>query len=255
MPDMPDAIVLCGGAGTRLRGITGDAPKSMASIAGRPFLELLLRQLRRHGFQRVTLAVGRQSDMIGLHFGHRTFGLDLVYSAEPVPLGTGGALGNAAVLLQSDTALVTNGDSYTDVDLSQFVIEHRARRADLSLVVVPHDGRGDCGVVSVDRSGKVEWFREKSYSSGTQYVNAGVYIVPKALLSLIPPGIEISLEKELLPQWLKRGMHLRAFVSTGECVDIGTPDRYCRAQRILANAEIETAVSQSNRQQSNEELS
>lgn len=247
MPKMPDVIVLCGGAGTRLKSVTGDAPKSMAKIAGRPFLELLLRQLQRHSFQRVILAVGRQSDMIGLHFGRRAFGLDLVYSAETAPLGTGGALGHAEVLVQSDITLVTNGDSYTDVDLSKFVTEHRATGADLSLVVVARDGRRDCGAVSVQPGGRVEWFREKSPASETQYVSAGVYLIPKTLLSSIPTGVEISLEKGLLPHWLKQGMHLRAFVSAGKCVDIGTPDRYYRAQRALANTEFETAISQSNR--------
>ena len=107
----------------------------MARIAGRPFLEPLLRQLQRHRFQCVILAVDRQSDMVGLHFGRRAFGLGLIYSAEPAPLGTGGALGHAEVLVQSGIALVTNGDSYTDVDLSKFVTEHRATGADLSLVV------------------------------------------------------------------------------------------------------------------------
>src|SRR5271165_456384 len=243
MPEMPDVIVLCGGAGTRLKSVTGDAPKSMARIVGRPFLELLLRQLQRHRFQRVILAVGRQSDMIGLRFGCRAFGLDLIYSAEPAPLGTGGALGHAEVLVQSDIVLVTNGDSYTDVDLPKFVTEHRATGGDLSLVVVERDGRSDCGVVSVHPSGRVEWFREKSPASGTQYVNAGIYLIPKTLLSSIPPGVEISLEKELLPQWLKQGMHVRASISAGECLDIGTPDRYYRARRILANTEIEIAVS------------
>src|SRR5271166_5311858 len=80
MSKMPDAIVLCGGAGLRLRSVIGDAPKAMARIAGRPFMELLLRQLQRHGFQRVVLAVGYQMEVIRSYFGERTFGLHLTYS-------------------------------------------------------------------------------------------------------------------------------------------------------------------------------
>src|SRR5271166_5438180 len=89
MPNTPDAILFCGGAGLRLRSVTGDVPKAMASIAGRPFLELLLRQLRRHGLQRVILAVGHRRDVIRSYFGERAFGLNLAYSAESKPLGTG----------------------------------------------------------------------------------------------------------------------------------------------------------------------
>ena len=114
---MPDAIVLCGGAGLRLRSVIGDAPKGMAAVAGRPFLELLLRQLRRHGFERVILAVGYQRDMIYSHFGESAFGLRLAYSVESSPLGTGGAVRNAADLVESESVLIMNGDSYTDADL------------------------------------------------------------------------------------------------------------------------------------------
>src|SRR5262245_4985053 len=113
MPSTPDAILLCGGAGLRLRSVIGNAPKGMADVAGRPFLELLLRQLRRHGFERAILAVGYQKHVIHSHFGGRAFGLHLAYSAESHPLGTGGALRNAAQLVRSESALIMNGDSYT----------------------------------------------------------------------------------------------------------------------------------------------
>src|SRR6516165_2855106 len=81
MPKTPDAIVLCGGAGLRLKTITGDLPKSMANIVDRPFLELLLMQLRRYRFRRVILAVGYREDLIRSYFGARAFGLRLTYSA------------------------------------------------------------------------------------------------------------------------------------------------------------------------------
>lgn len=90
MPEVPDAIVLCGGAGLRLKTITGDAPKSMDVVAGRPFLELLLKQLQRNGLRRVILAVGYQKQVIRSYFGNRMFDLELAYSEESTPLGTGG---------------------------------------------------------------------------------------------------------------------------------------------------------------------
>src|SRR5262252_1483251 len=103
MPSTPDAIVLCGGAGLRLRSIISNAPKGMADIAGRPFLELLLRQLHRHGSRRVILAVGYGKNAIRSYFGDQAFGLHLVYSEEPSPLGTGGALRKAVDLVNADS--------------------------------------------------------------------------------------------------------------------------------------------------------
>jgi len=239
---MPDPILLCGGAGLRLRSITGDSPKAMASIAGRPFLELPLRQLRRHGFQRVTLAVGYGQDVIRSHFGEHAFGLEIRYSAESSPLGTGGALGNAAALVPTETSLVMNGDSYTDVDLHRLVLKHDETKADVSVVVVPADQRSDCGSVFLDSSGSLAEFTEKQGPQSAPYINAGVYVFSRAILDLVPAGIEVSLEKDLLPRWLQDGACIKAFVHSGTCVDIGTPDRYRLAQQLLADAEKETAV-------------
>lgn len=238
MPSVPDAVVLCGGAGLRLRSVTGDAPKSLANIGGRPFLEILLSQLRRHGFQRVILAVGYQRDLIREHFGDgRAFGLDLKYSIESAPLGTGGALRNAVDQIGSDAVLIMNGDSYTDADLAAFLTDYRSSKPDVSMLVVPADGRVDCGLVSVDADGKVLGFKEKQSAAGTQFVNAGIYLARKSALAGIQPGIQVSLETDLFPRWLAEGRHLRAFRHSGECVDIGTPDRYQRAQTTLANVE------------------
>jgi mannose-1-phosphate guanylyltransferase len=238
MPSAADAIILCGGAGLRLKSVTGSAPKSLANIAGRPFLEILLSQLRRHGFQRVILAVGYQKDLIQEHFGDRMFGLALKYSIESAPLGTGGALRNAVDLIESETIVIMNGDSYTGADLALFVADYRSTKADVSMLVVPADGRVDCGLVSVDDNGKVLGFKEKQSTLRTHYVNAGIYAMSKHALVRIQPGVQISLETDLFPRWLADGKYLRAFTHRGECVDIGTPERYQRAQLSLANAEV-----------------
>lgn len=237
MPNTADAVLLCGGAGLRLRSVLGNAPKGMADVAGRPFLELLLRQLRRHGFERAILAVGYQKDMIQSHFGERACGLDLAYSAESCPLGTGGALRNAADLIESENVLIMNGDSYTDADLCEFVVDHQEGKADLSIVVVPADGRGDCGSILLDGRGNLASFAEKQDPFHAPYFNAGIYMTSRQMLYEIPPGLEVSLEQELLPQWLRQGKRIKAFVCLGRCIDIGTPERYRSAQDILANVE------------------
>ncbi len=243
MPSVADAIVLCGGAGTRLRSVTGDAPKSLATIGDRPFLDILIDQLRRHGFEHVILAVGYQGDLIRSHFDSRALDMSLEYSIESTPLGTGGALRNAVDFVKSEAVLIMNGDSYTDADLSGFVAGHCQSQADLSVLVVPTDGRVDCGLVSVDPAGRVLGFKEKQFASGMQYVNAGIYMVAKKILYEMPLNQRVSLEEELFPRWLAAGKNIRAFHHSGRCVDIGTPERYLLAQETLANVEPDGILS------------
>jgi mannose-1-phosphate guanylyltransferase len=238
MPSAVDAIILCGGAGLRLRSVTGEAPKSLASIGGRPFLDILLSQLLRHEFQHVILAVGYQRDLIRSSFDNRASDASLEYSIEITPLGTGGALRNAVDFVKSDSVLVMNGDSYTDADLFAFLADYRQAKADLSALVVPWDGRVDCGLVSVDSSGRVLGFKEKQSPTGMQYVNAGIYMVARRILYEIPPNQKFSLEEELFPRLLTEGRNIRAFHHTGKCIDIGTPERYLSAQATLANVEL-----------------
>ena len=230
--------MLCGGAGLRLRSVIGNAPKGMAEVAGRPFLELLLRQLRRHGFERAILAVGYQQDTVRSHFSESALGLDLIYSPESFPLGTGGALRNAADVVESETVLTMNGDSYTDANLSKFLDSNREARADASVVLVPADGRADCGSVLVDGNCNLVSFQEKRGAFRAPYVNAGVYVTSRQILYEIEPNVEVSLEHELLPRWLREGKRIKGFIYSGKCVDIGTPERYRSAQDILADAEL-----------------
>jgi mannose-1-phosphate guanylyltransferase len=210
----------------------------MAAVGGQPFLEILLRQLRTWGVERVILAVGYRRDVIQSYFGDEAFGLQLLYSAELIPLGTGGALRNAADLVESNVALVLNGDSYTDADLHRFLAQHRDSRADMSILVVPPDGREDCGTVSVDPDGTLLAFQEKQANPRPTYINTGIYLMSRDLLQEIPSEREISLERELIPQWLQRGKNIMATIDPATCHDIGTPERYLRAQTVLADAEI-----------------
>jgi NDP-sugar pyrophosphorylase family protein len=241
MPEIPDVVILSGGFGLRLRGTIGDIPKPMAPIAGRPFLELLLRQLKRHGFSRVVLSVGYKQEVIRERFGEKAFGLELVYSIETSPLGTGGALREAVPHIGTETALVMNGDSYTDVDLSRLVREHAANGADVTVVVIP-ESRTDAGSVVLDSKSKVKAFAEKRHVPESRYLSAGIYMSSKELIAEIPQGSKISLEEQLFPQWLADGKSIEGFVCEGQCLDIGTPERYTKAQHALEKVELETYV-------------
>lgn len=232
----PDAVILCGGEGLRLRALTS-GPKPMISVAGRPFLELLFQQLRRHGIRRVILATGYKGSEIQSYFGNEASGLQLLYSPEPFALGTAGALRLASRSIESNTALILNGDSYTDADLQQFMKHHEESSADLSVLVVPSDGRTDCGSVATGTSNSLSAFDEKRNPLGSKKMNAGIYAISRELLLEIPPDRKVSLEEEMIPRWIAAGRKVRAFADDAKCVDIGTPDRYATAQIILADAE------------------
>jgi D-glycero-alpha-D-manno-heptose 1-phosphate guanylyltransferase len=241
MPGMPDVVILSGGFGLRLRGIIGETPKPMAPVRGRPFMELLFKQVKRHGFSRVILSVGYKQEIIREHFGDKACGLELVYSIETSPLGTGGALRQAVDYVATENVLVMNGDSYTDADLGGLVQRHAESMADVAVVVIA-ETRSDAGSVVLDPGGKVKTFAEKRVVPDSRYLSAGIYVLGKKLLGTIPPSVKISLEEQLFPQWLEDGKVIESLVYQGQCVDIGTPERYQKAQSVLENAESETIL-------------
>ncbi len=243
MHQMPDAVILAGGAGLRLKSVTGETPKPMAKIGGRPFLEILLHQLKRQGVVRIILSLGLKQQMIREHFGKKTSGLHLCYSVEQVPLGTGGALRQSVAHVVTDNFLALNGDSYTDVNLDQLMMAHLNSKADITMAVIP-DSRSDAGSVVFDEEGKVTAFAEKQFVQGASYRSAGIYVLKKALVQEIASGVNISLEEHLFPKWLASGKHIQAFVSPTRCIDIGTPERYREAQGLLANVESAESIIQ-----------
>ncbi len=236
MREMPDIIILCGGAGTRLRSVTGESPKSLAAIGGRPFMDVLLEQAAAAGARRVILAVGYRSDAIEAFYGSASFGLELVYSREESPLGTGGALARAARQVRTSDCIAMNGDSYTNLDLRSFAEFYEAGGAAMSVVVTPVDGRTDTGSVLVDSCGRIERFEEKTGGSAARHNNAGIYELRRELLLAEPADAAASLERELIPRWLAAGQTVLAYQHSGRCTDIGTPERYAEAQGTLSNA-------------------
>lgn len=234
MSSLPDAVILCGGAGVRLKSITGDTPKPMAMIGGRPFLELLLVQLKRHGCSRVVLSAGYKHEVIRGYFGESALGLEILYSVECAPLGTGGALAQAVREISTDSFLVMNGDSYAEVDLAGLALVHSKSTADATVVVIA-ETRSDAGSVMLSETGGVTAFAEKSSELNTLYQSAGIYMFKKTLWSSIPRIGKISLEEQLFPEWLANGKRIEAFVFSGGCIDIGTPERYLKAQHLLAH--------------------
>jgi len=229
--DMPDAVILCGGQGTRIRSVLGDCPKSMARIAGQPFLEILLNQVETAGWRRVVLCSGYGREALRRYFASHRSILETCFCEEETPLGTGGALLNALSLLRSDAVLVMNGDSYVSVDLAALYDRYRQLLTKLLMVIVPTDGRNDAGRVVIDSGYRITGFAEKTDPTDNCFYNAGVYLISRPLLETATLGRSISLERELIPQWIPMGIH--AFIHNGPLLDIGTPERLATANAFF----------------------
>lgn len=216
------ALILAGGRGSRLGGLVGNANKPMVLIRGRPFLEFVLRQLRRHGLRRIVICTGYRADVIEQYFGDgERLGMAIRYSREATPLGTAGAIKLAEPLIESDPFLVLNGDSILDMDHGALLDHHRRRAAllTLALVMVPDAGR--YGAVDTDAAGRIVRFVERE-TAGPALVNAGVYCCDRQLTDFIPATAPGSLERDVLPSLPASQVY--GLAAEGYFVDIGIPD-------------------------------
>lgn len=238
-------IILVGGRGTRLRPLTFDRPKPLVPVVNRPFLEYQLDLLRRYGVDDVILCVNYQAKKLMRHFadGDR-FGLNIRYAAEDEPLGTAGALKNAAALLDSGPVVVLNGDILTDLDLGQVFRTHKESGAWVTLTLVEVDDPTRYGLVLLDRQGRVQRFLEKpSWDEVTaRTINAGIYVLEPSVFDHIPAGREVSVERETYPQLLSRGIPVQGHVAHSYWLDIGTPDKYLQAHWDLLDQKLSIPI-------------
>jgi len=237
-PSEIQAVILAGGLGTRLKSVVSDKPKVLAKVLDRPFLSYLLEQVSSAGIQEAILCTGYMAGQVKDRFGEAYGHLRVLYSTEDKPLDTGGALRFALSHLWSDTVLVMNGDSYTDVDLSVFAdwFFRKDGQAALILTKVPDTAR--YGRVTINQDEQVTAFDEKGTGSGSGWINAGIYLMKKSLIASMPSGRPYSLEREFFPSLA--GKKLFGFRSVGRFIDIGTPTSYKAAKEFFASTEPRT---------------
>lgn len=227
------AAILAGGLGTRLRSVVADRPKVLAEVRGRPFLAYLLDQLAAAGVRYVVLCIGYLSEQVRAAFGGLYGSLHLVYSQESSPLGTAGALRLALPLFKSDPVLVMNGDSFCRVDLRDFWTWHQARGANATLLLTEVPDTSRYGRVNVDADGLVLSLDEKGGNSGSGWINVGIYLLSHRFLLTIPADGAVSLEREVFPAWIGRGLY--GYRSEGCFLDVGTPEAYALAEGFFGD--------------------
>ena len=239
------AIVLVGGEGTRLRPLTESVPKPALTLVDRPFLAYMIEWLAGHGVTEVVLACGFLPAVLraALAGEEERAGAKIRYVVEPEPLGTAGAIRFAAEELGDELDgrfLALNGDVLTDLDLSALLRAHEERRARATLGLHPVEDSSAYGLVHSGEQGEVLEFLEKTGERAPGEVNAGIYVLERSVLDLIPPGESVSIERDVFPRLVGDG--LQALRLDGYWIDIGTPERYLRASWDILEGRVETRV-------------
>ena len=224
------AVLLVGGEGTRLRPLTCNTVKAMVPVLNRPFLEHIVRYLVSHGVDEIVVTVCYLPERIRDYFGDgRDFGVRMHYVQEKSPLGTAGAVRNAAAHLDG-TFLVLNGDIFTGLDLADMIAIHRANGAEATIALTPVDNPSAYGVVEIEDTHRVRRFIEKPPPGevSSNLINAGTYVLEPSVLEGIPPDVPFMFEHHVFPGLLSRGAPFYAYVSDAYWLDIGTPEKYLK---------------------------
>jgi mannose-1-phosphate guanylyltransferase len=238
------ALILAGGEGTRLRPLTSTVPKPVVPLVDRPFIAFMLDWLHRHGVDDIVMGCGHLAAGIRNVLGDGSaFGVRLRYVEEPRPLGTGGALKFAEPLLD-ERFLMLNGDVLSDIDVGAQIARHEAAAATATLTLTPVDNPSAYGLVRTAPDGQVTAFVEKPAPDqvDTNNISAGVYVLERAVLDLLPPGEPASIERDVFPALVGQGLY--AHVGEGYWRDIGTPAGYLEATYDILEGTVRTSVAE-----------
>jgi mannose-1-phosphate guanylyltransferase len=229
-PESLEAILLVGGQGTRLRPLTISTPKPLLPTAGVPFLAHQLAKAAAAGVTRVVLATSYRAQMFADCLGDGSaFGVEIVYVQEDTPLGTGGAIRNAARVLRvgpGSPVLVLNGDVLSGHDLGAQLDLHGKAEAAVTLHLVEVTDPARFGCVPTDPGGRVTAFVEKTPDPVTNRINGGCYVFRRDVIDEIPPGAVISVERETFPALIEAGAVVMGYLDTSYWLDVGTPEAF-----------------------------
>ena len=242
---MTQAILLVGGQGTRLRPLTIATPKPMLPVAGHPCTEHQILRAKEAGITRIVLGTSYKAEVFESYFGDGSdFGIEIVYAVEEEPLGTGGAIRNAAEFLTcgpNEPVVIFNGDILTGLDIEGLVSKWEKAQADVALYLTRVEDPRAYGLVPTDAKGRVTQFLEKPTTPEeivTDQINAGCYVFRRSLIDQIPTGRPVSVERETFPELLANDANVIGVVDEGYWLDLGTPLAFAKgsADLVLGHA-------------------
>jgi histidinol-phosphate phosphatase family protein len=227
--------ILAGGQGSRLASRTGDLPKPMVPVMGKPVLQHQIELCKKQGFTDIALLVQHRHEKISDYFGNGSaFGVNLIYAIEVEPRGTSGALRDALPML-ADRFLLLYGDTFMDVDLRKFWSAHATSGAVGSLFLHPNDHPQDSDIVDIDESGSILAILPSPHPKGREVrnlVNAALYVLDRCGLEDVTPAVgKADIAKHMFPLMLNLGRRLHGYISPEYIKDMGTPDRLDKVER------------------------
>lgn len=219
------AIILAGGKGTRLKPYTITLPKPLVPLGEKPILEIIILQLKKHGFTHVTITVNHMADIIKAFFGDGSkWDMKIDYTYESKPLSTMGPLSLIKDL--PDNFLVMNGDVLNDLDYSEIFDEHVAKKNNFTIASHQRHQKIDFGVLKMNEQNKLIKFEEKPEYN--YLVSIGIYIVNKKVVKYIPENTFFGFD-HLMNLLIEKKEYPTIFVHKGFWLDIGSPDDYEKA--------------------------
>ena len=238
---MAVAILLVGGFGTRLMPLTRNTPKPMLTVAGIPVTEHQLMMAKAAGIKEIVLATSYLSEVFTPYFGDGSaWGMSIKYAVEKEPLGTGGAIRNAAQLLETqESVVILNGDVLSSHDLSEQIRQHEAHDADVTLHLTQVEDARAFGCVPTDSQGRVTAFLEKMDNPVTHSINAGCYVFSPEVIDEIPLGKVISVERETFPALVASGRAVFGYKEQSYWLDVGTPAALFKGSRDLVDGHFQ----------------
>ena len=223
------AIILVGGLGLRLKSCLDNIPKALAEINGKPFLFWMFDYLKKQGITKIILATGHMSNKIESLIGNNWDGIEIIYSIESKPLGTGGAIKKALAQIDPKKGVfVFNGDTWLTIDLQSFAEAVKIADSKIGVALAKVNNSSRYGHVNLKDDYIVKFLEKKMSSPG--YINAGLYFLAKPFEISMPEFSRFSFEDSVLIAESSNSK-LFGYKNTSNFIDIGIPEDYKRAQK------------------------
>jgi mannose-1-phosphate guanylyltransferase len=239
------AVILVGGPGIRLRPLTEDRPKSVVPVLNRPYMEHTISHFKKYGIKDIILAMNYLPDAIREYFddGERC-GVHLTYCLEKEPLGTAGAVKNAAEYLDGPIIVLNGDDVFLEMNWDEAYAFHTQKKAISTILLKKVDNPSAFGVVETDAEHKVRRFIEKPPpgTETTNWINAGGYILEPEVLTYIPSGQHYMFEKELFPYLLETCKPVYGYEYKGYWKDMGTPANYFNLNMDMLEGKVKSPL-------------
>ena len=237
---MAVGILLVGGFGTRLKPLTDESPKPMLPVAGLPVTEHQILAAKRAGIHTLVLATSYLAEVFTPYFGDGAkWGMKILYAVEKEPLGTGGAIRNAAELLGRDEPIVIfNGDVLSRHSIADQIAFHLEKKADVTLHLIDVEDARAFGCVPTDSNGRVTAFLEKMDNPVTNSINAGCYVFSPQIIDQIPLNKVVGVERETFPALVSSGRPVFGYKEQSYWLDVGTPAALFKGSRDLVDGDF-----------------